>query len=218
MNKTVGSVLLSLLCLTISTPAQRSSYPFTAAKALTDVADASDFQFSMSGYNFTVVSSGRGLRSGGTSPTRSFNFRLDRNNYLTRVVYYADYERDLLLIYEVSDSDYGYGYIERLDGLTLKRKWRRAISGFNVGQGLIEDHHAYVTAIGFIGKVDLVTGFYVWRHQNLYERSKKAFNDFELPEVKGPLVIFSEGPSHLRKKVATIRVQRQNGKIVRLDF
>ena len=220
MNKAkIASVLLSLLCLTSSATAQRLSYPFAEATIVNDVADATDFQFSVSGYDFSISGLGKGLRrGGGKSLSRPFSLQLDRSDYLTRAFYYAEYEKDLLLIYEVSDSEYGFGVIERLEGPTLKRKWKIVISGFNIGQGLIDDHYAYVTGIGFIGKVDLASGFYVWRHKNLYERSKHAFNSFELPEVNGPIVIFKESPDYLRKKVAIISVHRKSGKILRLDI
>ena len=47
------------------------------------------------------------------------------------------------------------GFIARLDGATLRMKWKRVIPRFNVGQGLLDGAFAYVTGIGFVGKVNL---------------------------------------------------------------
>jgi hypothetical protein len=93
-------------------------------------------------------------------------------------------------------------------------KWKRPIPGFNIGQGLIDGDYAYVTCIGFIAKVNLKNGAFMWRHDNLYQRGSGAFNSFELPEVDGNVVIFRESTDYLPKKKATIRVQRDTGKII----
>ena len=191
--------------------------PFSKAKALlADSYDPTQFEFSSANYNYTILRSGRGhrKRNGGA---RSFNLRIPRDEHLTRDVYYSEYEGDLLLIFELTDELYGYGFIARLDGQTLKVKWKRSIKGFNVGQGLMDGKYAYVTAIGFVGKVGLNSGRYVWHHQNLYQQESSAFNSFELPEVQGELVTFKEVPPHYRKKQGVVKVDRSTGKIKVLD-
>jgi hypothetical protein len=95
-----------------------------------------------------------------------------------------------------------------------RMKWKRVIPGFNVGQGLLDGAFAYVTGIGFVGKVNLKSGAYAWRHADLYGQANSAFNIFALPEVEGNVVIFREAEHYLRKKVAVIRVQRHTGKII----
>jgi hypothetical protein len=217
-RKRITIVLTLVLSLTSSGNGQQHSYPFSSANSLPDKIDPSYFDFSTSNYSYSISNSGRGVRKGGGEPlARSFRLSLDRGDHLTRVIYHAEYQGDLLLICEVTDDLYGAGFIVRLDGRTLRIKWKRTISGFNVGQGLVDGKYAYVTAVGFIGKVDLNSGVYVWRHRDLYERSKQAFTSFELPEVQGALVIFRESPDYLRKKIAVIKVDRTSGRIVSLD-
>jgi hypothetical protein len=213
-TKRITILLALVMLLTGLGNGQRRSYPFSSANSLPDKIEPSHFEFATANYSYSISNSGRGVRNGGVAPTRSFNLRLDRGDRLTHVVYYAEYRGDLLLICEATDDLYGAGFIVRVDGRTLKMKWKRALTGFNVGPGLVDGKYAYVTAMGFVGKVDLETGVYVWRHRDLYERSKHAFSIFVLPEVQGSLVIFKEAPDHLRKKVAIIKIERVSGRIV----
>jgi hypothetical protein len=82
---------------------------------------------------------------------------------------------------------------------------------------LIDGSYAYVTGIGFIGKVRLESGAYIWRHKDLYHQSNDAFNSFELPEINGNTVVFREQPDYLRKKLAVIRVERRSGKTLSVE-
>jgi hypothetical protein len=216
MNRITTALVLLLLLASLGS-GQHVARPFTEAKGLPGVNDSSHFKFSTARFKYEVSKEGRGKRTGGDVPASNFNLRLESNVYLDRAIYHAEYEGDLLLICEVSDGDYGSGFITRLDGRTLRMKWKRIIPAFNVGQGLIEDQYAYVTGIGFIGKVNLESGAFLWQHNDLYRRHKHAFNSFELPEIRGNRVIFRESKDDYREKVATIRVEKRSGRIIRLD-
>ena len=214
----ITNAIILVLLLTGSANSQQGSFPFSPATSIPDKGDPRHFEISTANYTYSVSSSGRGVRKGsGETKARPFRLRLDRGDRLTRVIYYAEYQGDLLLIGEATNDLDGVGFIFRLDGRSLRTKWKRTIPAFNVGQGLIDDKYAYVTGIGFIGKVNLNSGVYVWRHHDLYRRNNQAFNSFELPELQGSLVVFSESPDHLRKKVAVIKVQRTSGRIVSLE-
>ena len=209
-------ILLALMfVVTISARGQQTAYPFSSAKTLPEKSyDPTQFEFSHANDNYTIFSSGRGLRKR-SGKTRSFKLQLSPSSHLTREIYHIEYQGDLLLICEETDEMYGGGFIVRLDGRTLKTKWRRYIQGFNVGQGLIGGKHAYVTGIGFVGKVDLSSGRYVWQHRGLYKEDR--FNSFELPEVHGETVIFRELPHYIRKKQAVVKVDRASGEIISFD-
>lgn len=213
----ITKAIILVLLLTGSAHSQQSSFPFSPATSVPDKDDPEHFEISTANYSYSIASSGIGVRKGSGEPkARSFRLRLDRGDHL-RVIYHAEYQGDLLLICEATNDLSGVGLIFRLDGGTLRTKWKRTIPAFNVGQGLIDDKYAYVTGIGFIGKVNLNSGVYVWRHRDLYRRSNQAFNSFELPELQGSLVVFSESAIHLRKKIAVIKVERTTGRIVSLE-
>jgi len=210
----IAQLFVLLLLLTNAATAQQSSQAFSVARSFPEPPDAASFEFSSGGFQYRIAGNGRGHRRLNNEKDLAFSLRLALHDYLTHKLYYAEYKGDLLLIGEVSDSDYGMGFIARLDGATLRMKWKRVINGFNVGQGLLDGAYAYVTGIGFVGKVNLKSGAYAWRHEDLYGHKNSAFNAFELPEVEGDVVIFREAAHYLRKKIAVIRVQRHKGKII----
>ena len=181
--------------------------------------EAQDYEFTVSGYKYTILGYGQGKREDSKGFIRSFKLPLN-SNYLDAQIQYADYRGDVLLICETSDSEYGIGFITRLDGRTLKMKWKRTIPGFNLGQGLLESNHAYVTAIGFVGKVNLETGTYAWKRNELYKNSQQTgrysdddFNSFELPKLEGEAVLFTEQDTY-RNPPQTLKVNKRTGKII----
>ena len=220
MNRNKDTILLVLLLLLISPSVgqQRvvsSSEPqtlrtFVEIKGRPEYLPSS-FEFSSSVYKYRILSSGRGRRTGGQVAPRSFNLRLDKSYSLDRLIYYAELESDVLLMCEVSDGESGGGFIARLDGQTLRMKWKREIPGFNLGQGLIQGNHAYLTAIGFIAKLNLKSGTYHWKHDNLYRDGD--FNSFKLPAVEGDVILFKEEVTY-DEPAKTIEVQKQTGKII----
>ena len=119
--------------------------------------------------------------------TRHFSMKLSAGDLLSGSLYYAKVGKDLILLCEAQAGDAGYGFITRLDGRELRVRWKSRIDGFNVGPGLIEDMSAYVTAIGFIGKVDLSTGAFQWKHAGFYRKydPSGAFNIFVRPRLAG---------------------------------
>lgn len=210
----IAPLFLLILFLASSANAQPATRPFSEATSLPDLIAPVAFEFSQGGYQYQISVTGKGSRKSDREQLQAFNLQLDKHDRLTRTLYYREYGGDLLLIGEVGDEESGAGFIVRLDRSTLRMKWKRAIPGFNIGQGLSDEDYAYVTCIGFIAKVNLKTGAYMWRHDNLYQRGSGAFNSFELPEVNGNVVIFRESTDYLPKKKATIRVQRDTGKIM----
>ena len=220
MNRNKVAVALILVLLLANSIAGQQTHPrvsqsqrariFTEIKGYPEESPES-FEFSIQKYKYKITTNGKGKRTGDSS-SRSFNLHLNREDLLDRVIYYAEYQGDLLLICEVSDGDGGAGFITRLNGRTLRIKWKRWIPAFNIGQGLIEHKHAYLTAIGFIAKINIESGAYVWKHDDLY-REEDTFNHFNLPKLLGDIALFIEDTIYDRP-AKTIRVNKYNGKII----
>jgi hypothetical protein len=219
-NFIIGFILFLLTNFSFGQPTTPT--PFTAPNSKTFVEVKSktvhpaSFDFSFSGYQYVIDDSGRGKRTGGNYQARTLNLRLDKGEMLERHIYYAEYQKDVLLMGESYLEDGAGGFIIRLDGRTLKMKWKRQIPAFNVGQGLLDKNNVYLTAFGFVGKVNLDSGVYAWKHDNLYGKDS-AFNSFELPEIKGNTVLFKESELYLRKEVATLQVDIRSGKIKKIN-
>lgn len=182
---------------------------FSKAAELPKSALRSDFKFFISGRNYKIVSNGQGEGIAGNNHL-SFNLYVDKHFSLEHI-YYAEYGGDILLLCETSNEESGAGFITRLDGRTLQAKWKKIVPGFNVGQGLIEGRYVYLTAIGFVAKLDLNSGGYVWRHADLYKNTFK-YDSFALPEVEGDAVLFRD-----KGLMATLKINKRSGKIISIN-
>jgi len=121
-----------------------------------------------------------------------------------------EYEGDLLLIYEASDKQFGWGYVERLNQKTLRPRWLKPVNGFNIGPGLVEANYAYLSAVDLLAKIDLRTGDYVWQQQAFQEQYLLSSDGFRLASVKGERVFFQEDAENGK----TIEVDKTTGKIL----
>ena len=217
MKSLIALALVIVFFASTSATNQTPGNAFSTAKVLPPLPfEPERFDFSIGLSQYTVSKEGKGSITTQGTKRRSFDLSLERNDRLVRV-YYADYEGELLLIGEVTDDVYGAGFVARLDTRALKMKWKCSIPAFNVGQALIYEGNVYVTGVGFVGKINLRSGKYHWRHEDLYRRNNKAFSFFAFPEIDGTTVTFREEPSPYRKKIALIVIDRVTGRIVKID-
>ena len=164
------------------------------------------FVFAVEGFHYIIRADGHAESDDGKPKSRNFELRVGRNGHLVRV-YFAEYERDLLLIYEASDKQYGWGYVMRMDQKTMKPRWLKAVSSFNIGPGLIEADCVYLSATDLLARMDLRTGNYVWEQQ---EQSVHSSEGFRLPAVNGERLLFIEDAENGK----TIEVSKTTGKIL----
>jgi hypothetical protein len=148
----------------------------------------------------------------GERPTE-IRLPLPKNARIDRVLY-GEFQGDLLLIYEISDGESGWGAIVRLAPRSLVVKWHVNLPGFNLSKGTIEGSRLYQAGFGFVGAIDLTRGTFVWKHSGLYDRPRQSFNAFQPPEPAGREVIFREEPvSHTTNPPRVIRVNKVTGKM-----
>jgi len=135
------------------------------------------------------------------------NARIDR-------VLYGEVQGDLLLIYEISDGESGWGSVVRLEPRSLVVKWHVNLPGFNLSRGAVEGARLYQAGFGFVGAIDLMRGSFVWKHSGLYDQLRQSFNAFQPPELVGREVICREEPvSQTTNPVRVIRVNKVTGKM-----
>lgn len=114
-------------------------------------------------------------------------------------------------MYELTDEEAGWGTVVSYDQSTLSARWRLHIPDFNIGQSLVEGNFAYVTGVGFIAKLDMRKGRFVWQQQGLYQR-KISFESFLLPQLEGNTVVFTSERGQGDRRV--IRVNKLTGRII----
>jgi hypothetical protein len=167
------------------------------------------FVFSVEGFHYIIRADGHAESNSGKPRPQNFDLRLGRNGHVVRV-YFTEYEGDLLLIYEVSDKQYGWGFVERLNQKTLKPRWLKPVNGFNIGPGLVEANHAYLSAVDLLAKIDLQSGNSVWQKQGFQEQYVLSTEGFRLPSINGEQVFFREDA----EKGKTVEVDKTSGQIL----
>jgi hypothetical protein len=214
-----------LLCFSIYASAQdrrdgrasqsKQSDAFQYAKVVTTRSTTS-YEFAMSGFTYHISDNGNGWRKKGDA-TRRFNLGLP-GPYPVSVMYYAEYQGNVLLVGGITDGDmFQQGFVTRLEQPSMRSRWKQTIPGLLGGEPLRVKQYLYVTGRRFIGKLDLTTGDYIWKHDKLDERSDKGnFMQFVRPEVDGDEVLFKEADVYNRR-AATVVVNNKTGKIVRFE-
>lgn len=193
--------------------------PFSEAKGYGVNAAIYDFDkwnFLIGDAAFEIQKAGKVIKKDAKGRTANLRIKLDVDEELNRVVYFTEYKGDLILLCESNVFDGGSGFLMRIDQISLKSKWKTNIPAFNIARGLIENNFAYVAAIGFIGKIDLDTGKYLWKHDDLYYKYDKtgAFNIFLTPQIKDDFVIFKEEDTLMSGFDHQIKVSKTSGKII----
>lgn len=172
------------------------------------------FEFELPGFSYHVAANGNGRREGGRVVQR-FNLRLELGEEITRV-YFSKYEADLLLVCEVAYGDGGRAFVARLEQPSMRARWKQRVPGSNVSAAR-EGDALYLAATGFVGRLNLGTGAYLWKHADISKADgPPAFESFELPEVRGDTVSFRES-AVAGRAAKTILVNRKTGKIIRIE-
>jgi putative pyrroloquinoline-quinone binding quinoprotein len=194
-------------------PPPQPSKVFQEARAVNAPAA---FEFEMEGFVYHIRQNGNGRRTKKTK-TRGFNLRLDSGDSIGRL-FYSEFEGDLLLLLHISGVGGGAGLVTRVEQPSMRGLWRQRIAAPDVGQPLRDDGHLYVTGKGLVGKLNLRTGEYLWRHEGLEDMrgaEPKPLNSFDKPELKGDAVLFREQPVYNPRR--TLVLDKKSGKIIRVE-
>lgn len=162
------------------------------------------FVFTSSVRNYAIRHDGRSEATPLGARRQTFWLRMGGSPNVERV-YFAEYEGDLLVEYEVSGAQSNWGYILRVDQKTLKVKWVATVSADNLGPGLIDEHALYFSGSNLLSKLDLQTGSYVWQSE------LQKFFTFSAPTVRGDKVFFHDESETER----TVEVEKETGRLLK---
>ncbi len=182
---------------------------FRTVGGIGDPGYRSFFMFKTEDGGYTIRADGYAESSSGKARPRNFSLPVGRNGHMVRF-YFLEYEGDLLLVYEASDGEFGWGYLLRLNQKTLKPKWAAPINGFNIGPATLEASYAYLSAANLFAKIDLQTGKYVWQEEDPQKQYALSFSGFRLPLIDGQRILFLED----RSKGKTVELDKASGKIL----
>jgi hypothetical protein len=130
-------------------------------------------------------------------------------------IYFFRIESDIIAIFVESDGDSGWSTAKRISLKSNKIIWSTNIWGFNMERPVIIDNMAYVSTLGFVGKLNITDGKYFWKHENLYDEGK--YNNFEEPKFfQNNLVLFLS-KDFRTKKYDSILIDDNSGKIIRMN-
>jgi len=189
-----------------------------------DISAPEKFNFSLGGDRYEIRNVGKGIRTRSGEIPQKFGVKVDKG-VIEPPMFFFQYKNDLVLVYGLTDHDYSWGKLARLHERSLQSKWSAHIPGFNIGQGLVEDHFLYLTAINFVAKLDLDSGKYVWQHGGLKEpdahkgdaiyESGGNFNSFDQPWLDGRAVVFPVNPQVGPKRSdVVLRIDKTTGKLL----
>ncbi len=167
------------------------------------------------GARYTVFSDGRALRFRPGEVTDSFRVQLP-DHFVIEGIQYGHFECDPILQVEYTNVVTSGAHVVRFDRRELSVQWTARPFGFNAASAVFENGFLYVAAIGTVGKLDLESGRYAWRHDDLYERSTGAFSSFASPRISGDTVIFTSvkfrpRPGEVERR---LRYHKQSGELI----
>ena len=98
---------------------------------------------------------------------------------------------DFIVFYVSSDGDGGYSYAKKIIPAQNQIIWETSIFAFNLASPAIVGDYAYLSTFGFVGKLDLRNGKFVWKFEDL----NKKYTSFSPPQfLKDSIVLFMRKP------------------------
>jgi hypothetical protein len=118
---------------------------------------------------------------------------------------------DFIVFYMYSDPEGAGSYAKRISIKQSKIVWETPIYAFNLSNPLIVGDYAYLSTMGFVGKLNLSNGKYVWKFEDI----NKKYEIFNQPKFfKDSLVLFTHGTYPIADSVL---IDDRNGKIVKMN-
>jgi len=116
-----------------------------------------------------------------------------------------------------TDTDYesSSSWIQKINNNSFNNIYTEPIQGFNLGSPLIKQGKAFLTAMGYVAKLDLESGKYDWAHPNLYDKTNESFNNFDSIVLRNGRVVFLSN-NNLSGKTDSIIADEATGEIIQI--
>ena len=198
---TVASASVALGCPGVDSLALPDSVAFHPALARGPYSSEPElFCFALADGIYQLTSAGRGVRIR-ERDTSAFRLEWEPESTVIEYVLVRPYDGDVLLEVQVTDGEAGSAELIRLDRAALDQQWSAHIPGFNIEPPLVDGRWAYVTAFGFVGRVNLLTGRFDWSLRDLYDHETGHFNSGASVTLHGDTVAFTSTVSNSPPRV-----------------
>jgi hypothetical protein len=158
---------------------------FEQAKEVPNANNPTFFRFTTSFGNYTIGNNGVG-ELGFNGKRRLFYLHAKiRLVGRLRHMYFREYQRDLLLLYQVSD---GRVYLARMNQESKQVRWFTLIEGHDVGPCVVKGEEAHCGESEDIKKIDLKTG-----HLKSADPADLAFTILRIRFTESRISFFSVG-------------------------
>lgn len=140
----------------------------------------------------------------------SFRMPLDKGDSIEEI-YFSEYADDLFLFYGVNNGGEAATQLLKLDAPSNKLRWKVWLPIFNI-TGILADNNGYFAGVGFIASVNLTTGKFIWKHENLYTEEYGKIQIFTVPKVEADKVIFKKDETDVWSRKSELVVDKDTGK------
>lgn len=132
-----------------------------------------------------------------------------------QVIYFWKDGPELTVLAELSDGDNGWTLIEKVNVMQHKTLWSTKFGGFNAGVPILVNGKLYMSTIGALGKLDVATGQFCWKIEQLYDGSK--YNGFEEPVFVNAEQVLFRSDRPFADKMDEVLVDDLKGTVLRKD-
>jgi hypothetical protein len=124
-------------------------------------------------------------------------------------------DNDFITIYVDTDGDVAGSFAKRISTIDKTIIWETHVAGFNLAKPVIKGTKMYLSTIGFIGKLDINSGIFDWKFDDLYNNGK--YNSFDEPKfLNNNMVLFTSGQFGSSAK-DSILVDDYEGKFLKIN-
>lgn len=128
-----------------------------------------------------------------------------------KTLYLHPLSNDFIVFYEYKDAAGAGSHAKRIsaNGSVM---WERPVYAFNFANPLIVGDYAYLSTMGFVGKLNLNDGKFAWKFENL----DKKFESFNQPKFfKDSMILFIQNTN---SQIAdSILIDDESGLIVKMS-
>lgn len=184
-----------------------SPLPFPVNAEIIYTEQSHHFDFEIENLIFQINNNGNAR----LNSTILFELDLFGGDYIEYVSYFK-YYKDVLLVYQSASEEAEGGALVLVDPVDGSFKWLKKIPGFNLGAGPVEDHYIYITSVGFVGKLDLNQGDFVWKLEGL-SRNDDSFISVKPLQIRDDIVILREDDA-MKSHVKVLLLNKYTGALV----